>query len=293
MKNFTHIPVLLKEVIEGLNIEPGKKYVDATLGGGGHSSEMLQRGGMVLGIDQDEDALRFIQETQNSNIKSQKLKVVKGNFREIKDIAIANGFEKVAGILFDFGVSSYQLDESGRGFSFKSDEELDMRMDKNLKLTAFDVVNNYPKEKLEDIFLRYGEEHNALKIAQSIVLNRKKSEIRTTRQLSKLIEEINGVAGGIHPATRVFQAIRIEVNGEIEAIKSGLENSCSLLDHNGRIVAISFHSLEDRIVKQMFHDFQRKGIGRIVAKKPILPSSNEKNRNRRSRSAKLRIFEKI
>ena len=219
--------------------------------------------------------------------------MIKGNFEDIKKIATENGFEKVDGILFDFGVSSYQLDNSGRGFSIRRDEELDMRMDMEATLSALDVVNSYPKDKLTEIFYTYGEEHNAKEIADAIVEKRRKTEIRTTKELKEICEKISHKDGPIHPATKVFQAIRIEVNNEIGVIKKGVSDAVELLLPQGRLVAISFHSLEDRVIKQMFETLKRQGVGIVVTKKPLVADDNEVSWNKRARSAKMRIFEKL
>lgn len=292
MNNFSHIPVLLHEAVDALKVEPGKRYIDATLGGGGHTEEIIKRGGVVLGIDQDEDALEYVSQRLKSFINEKKLVLRKGNFEDIQKLAHDNGFENVDGVLFDLGVSSYQLDNSGRGFSIKNDEELDMRMNKESELSAFDVVNTYPESVLIDIFYRYGEEHNAKGIAQAIVDTRKKEKIRTTKELSGLIERLPHKSEEIHPATRVFQAIRIEVNGELNAVKQGVYDSLPLLAPGGRVAVISFHSLEDRIVKQLFEKVRREGVGETITKKPLIATYEENVRNRRSRSAKMRIFEK-
>lgn len=291
MDGFGHIPVLLNEVLEALNILPGKKYIDATLGGGGHSFEILKRGGYVLGIDQDEDALEFVE--KNLKPKTENLKLVKGNFKNIGQIAKENGFEKVDGILFDLGVSSYQLDNPMRGFSFRSSEKLDMRMDKGSTLSAYEVVNKYPYERLVDIFVRYGEEHNAKEIALNIVEARKRKMIQTPYELSSLIEKVGHKPEPINPSTRVFQAIRIEVNDELNSLKRGLEAAISLLNPGGRIAVISFHSLEDRIVKQTFARFERGNLGRVMTKKPTAASFEESKINKRARSAKMRVIEKL
>ncbi len=293
MKQFNHIPVLLEEAVDGLNVTDGKHYIDATLGGGGHTGLILQKGGIVLGIDQDADAIEFVKQTQNEKLKTEKLKIVKGNFEDIKRIAKENGFEKVDGILFDFGVSSYQLDNSGRGFSIRRDEELDMRMDMDATLSALDVVNSYPKDKLIEIFYTYGEEHNAKEIADAIVEKRRKTEIRTTKELKEICEKISHKDGPIHPATKIFQAIRIEVNNEIGVIKKGVSDAVEMLLPQARLVAISFHSLEDRVIKQMFETLKRQGVGIVVTKKPLVADDNEVTGNKRARSAKMRIFEKI
>ena len=292
MNNFSHIPVLLKEAVDALQVEPGKKFIDATLGGGGHTEEIIKRGGVVFGFDQDEDALEYVSQRLKDLIENKKLVLGKGNFEEIRDLAQKNGFGNVDGVLFDLGVSSYQLDSSGRGFSIRHDEELDMRMDKSRELSALDVVNSYSESALIDIFYRYGEEHNAKGIAQAIIDKRKKEKIQTTKELAGLIERLPHKSEDIHPATRVFQAIRIEVNQELKAIKQGVYDSLSLVDAGGRIAVISFHSLEDRIVKQTFEKARREGLGSLIVKKPITSTFEENVRNRRARSAKMRIFEK-
>lgn len=292
MNNFSHTPVLLTEAVDSLKVVPGQKYIDATLGGGGHTRLILDRGGIVLGIDQDDEALEFTKEKFVRETNEGKLKISKGNFSEIREIAVKNGFEKVNGILFDIGVSSYQLDSPGRGFSIRQDARLDMRMDRSSTLTAFDVVNKYPVAALTEIFYRYGEEHNAHEIAEEIGIRRRKGEITTTKELAGIAEKISHKSEAIHPATRIFQAIRIEVNGEIEALKKGLSQSLELLNSHGRVVVISFHSLEDRVVKQTFDTFRRNGLGVIVTKKPIIATFDETKINKRARSAKMRVFEK-
>lgn len=291
MTNFSHIPVLLNEAVDELNVSKSKKYIDATLGGGGHTLEIVKRGGIVLGIDQDEEAIEFVAESQKSVVSSQKLKIVKGNFADIAKIANDNAFGKVDGILFDLGVSSYQLDSEGRGFSLRKDEKLDMRMDKSQKTSAYDVVNTYPLDDLIEIFYKYGEEHNARIIAGEIVARRKKGEIGTTKELSDIIAGLPHKNEPINPATRVFQAIRIEVNGELEALRKGLTDSLDILNPHGRIAVISFHSLEDRIVKQMFEKFKNDNMGTIITKKPIMAGFVEVKQNKRSHSAKLRVFQ--
>lgn len=299
-----HIPVLLDEVIEGLNIRSGKKYIDATLGGGGHTFEILRLGGIVLGIDVDQDALDFVEE----KVKSQKLKVknlgtvttVRGNFRDIEAIAKEHGFERVDGVLFDFGVSSHQIESKGRGFSFQKDEVLDMRMDKSLSIKALDLLHALNKGELERILKGFGEVINAGKLAGVIVEKRKNQRITTTGQLVSVI----GKASGIYDLTRnkklqaklcapVFQAIRIAVNNELENIELALEQAIRLLGAQGRLACISFHSLEDRLVKQAFENWQEYGNGRIITKKPIMAMDAEISKNPRSRSAKLRVFEHI
>lgn len=292
MSIFSHTPVLLGEVIAALNIEPGRKYIDATLGGGGHTKQILAKKGIVLGIDQDEDALLFVKEDQRLKIEKKELLLWKGNFRDIKKAFIETGFDKVNGILFDLGVSSYQMDNPTRGFGIRSLGKLDMRMDKGSTLSAYEVVNKYSNQQLYEIFLRYGEEHNAKEIAHRIVEERKKSPIVTVKELADLVSRVSHKPEPIHPATRVFQAIRIEVNDELNALKEGLQSSLEILAPGGRIVVISFHSLEDRIVKQMFERWRLKNRGKVLMRKPISATFEETLINKRSRSAKLRVFEK-
>jgi 16S rRNA (cytosine1402-N4)-methyltransferase len=292
MKNYQHTPVLKDEVVEGLRIEPENKYIDATLGGGGHAMEILEKGGLVLGIDQDQEAIEFVKGNLESRINNQELKLVKGNFRDVGRIARENGFEQSSGVLFDLGVSSYQLDSDKRGFSIKRDAPLDMRMDRNLEITAADIVNSYSEENLVDIFQRYGEEERAKEAAAQIVKSRKVKKIETTEDLVIVIALALKKRGIMHPATKVFQALRIEVNSELEALKQGLKEALEVIKEKGRIGAISFHSLEDRIVKQAFDNWEEKGLGIIITKKPIVAQYDEVRSNPRARSAKLRIFEK-
>lgn len=291
-QNTYHIPVLLNEVMDGLAICSGNKYIDATLGGGGHTRVMLEKGGIVLGIDQDSDALTFVKNNFQLPISNNQLTLAEGNFRTIKSIAEANGFSQVSGILYDVGVSSNQIDSSGRGFTIRKSEPLDMRMSEKGSLTAYDVVNTYSQEELADIFMRYGEEEKAEKVAQHILESRRNKKIESTDELVAVIEQVIKRQGMMHPATRVFQAIRIEVNAELTSIKEGIAEGIELLEKNGRLCVISFHSLEDRIIKQQFDTWERKGLGKIINKKPIVAHEDEIARNSRSRSAKLRIFEK-
>ena len=289
-----HIPVLVDEVINGLNVRKGEKYIDATIGGGGHSFEILQRGGMVLGIDRDQEALDYIESritNQELRVEEGNLKLVQGDFSDIAKIARENGFEKVAGILFDLGVSSHQLD-AARGFSFRREEPLDMRMNQKAELTAHDLVNELSGEELAEIFLKYGEEKNATPIAWAIVAQRKKKHIATTGDLAHIIESVNTRQGMIHPATKIFQALRIVVNEELTEIQKGIEEGFEILSEKGRMAVISFHSLEDRIVKNAFRNFAQENRGEIITKKPIIATDTEIQKNPRSRSAKLRIFEK-
>ncbi len=289
MNNF-HKPVLLQEVIDGLRIEKNKKYIDATLGGGGHTKKILELGGEVLGIDVDRDALEYIGseiKNQNSKIKNwERLKLARGNFRDIDKIARLNSFTKLAGIIFDLGVSSHQIDTPTRGFSFQNEGPLDMRMDQDLGVRALDLIKILTKGELNEIFNKFGEESRSWQISDAIVSARSMKEIKTTRDLAEIVFKIAG------QSKKVFQALRIVVNDELNSIMNALPKAMEILETNGRLCVISFHSLEDRIVKRKFIEFEEKGMGRIITEKPIVPSSQEIALNKRARSAKLRIFEK-
>ena len=306
---FKHKPVLLEETIEGLNIKKEGIYVDGTLGGAGHSKKILEKldsKGLLIGIDRDQEALKAAKE----NLKDfENVQYVHGNHDEIKNIFEENNFENVDGILLDLGVSSYQLDEKSRGFSYLGNNELDMRMDKTQKLTAKDVVNKYPEQELARIIFEYGEERFSRKIAYNICEARKEKEISTTEELVRIIEKsIPGFAKNEgHPAKRTFQAIRIEVNNEIEPLYNTIIDCIGLLKQGGRLCVITFHSLEDRAVKRAFEQAEgkctcpkdlpycvcgAKSLGKIINKKPIIATKEEQLENSRSKSAKLRIFEK-
>ena len=307
---FKHKPVLLEETIEGLNIKQNGIYVDGTLGGAGHSKEILKRlspKGLLIGIDRDEAALNAAQE----NLKEfQNVKYVHGNHDEIEEILDNLGIEQVDGILLDLGVSSYQLDERERGFSYLGNNELDMRMDKTQELTAQKVVNTYSEENLADIIYEYGEERFSRQIARNICEYRKSKEIETTEELVKIIEKSmpSFAKKDGHPAKRTFQAIRIEVNDEIKPLYNTVRKCIKHLKTEGRLCIITFHSLEDRAVKNAYVDAQgkctcpkdlpycvcgAKSEGKIINKKPIIATEEEQAENSRSKSAKLRIFEKI
>ena len=306
---FKHKPVMLSECIEGLNIKPDGIYVDGTLGGAGHSKEIakrLSKDGLLIGIDRDDDALKAAKE----NLKEfQNVKFVKDNHDNIKQILEDLEIEKVDGILLDLGVSSYQLDERNRGFSYLGENELDMRMDKTQELTAQKVVNTYSEEKLANIIYEYGEERFSRQIAKNICEERKQKEIVTTKQLVEIIEKSipRSKQNDGHPAKRTFQAIRIEVNDEIKPLYNTVRNCIKLLKPGGRLCIITFHSLEDRAVKNAYIDAQGKctcpkdlpycvcgaiSEGKIINKKPIIATEKEQEENSRSKSAKLRIFEK-
>lgn len=288
-----HTSVLLQEVLDYLDIAPGQKYIDATLGGGGHSLEIVRRGGQVLGIDQDQEAIDFVKSKD-----WERLTLVHGNFRDIDTIARSQKFEKVHGILFDLGVSSHQLESPTRGFSYLAEGPLDMRMDQTLSVRAADLLKILTKGELYDLFYRLGEERHARTIADSIIRARGVMPIETTGQLTALLLTAYGIR---HPtpkmkalvSKRVFQALRIAVNDELEALEEALPKALSILEKKGRLVVISFHSLEDRIVKHAFRRFAEKNVGRIVTKKPIGPSEKEEKSNVSSRSSKLRVFEKL
>ncbi len=287
-----HKSVLVQEVIEGLQIKSGKKYIDATLGGGGHTFEILKRGGIVLGIDIDDDSIIYVRNKLKAQISKVKLGrdifLAQGNFADLKKIATSQKFSQVSGILFDLGVSSHQLETKERGFSFRFDAPLDMRMDKKGNITAENIVNRASKEELYEIFTKYAEEIDSRAILEAIIRARALKPIRTTDQLAQVIISVKGRAGRTHPATQLFQALRITVNHELENLKRGLDDAGQLLEIGGRLAVISFHSLEDRIVK--FH-FRDKNL-RELFNKPIRPTLTEIRQNPRSAGAKLRIFEK-
>ena len=307
---FKHKPIMLSECIKGLNIKPDGIYVDGTLGGAGHSKEIakrLSKDGLLIGIDRDDDALKAAKE----NLKEfQNVKFVKDNHDNIKQILEDLEIEKVDGILLDLGVSSYQLDERNRGFSYLGENELDMRMDKTQELTAQKVVNTYSEEKLANIIYEYGEERFSRQIAKNICEERKQKEIVTTKQLVEIIEKSipRSKQNDGHPAKRTFQAIRIEVNDEIKPLYNTIKNCIECLNDNGRLCVITFHSLEDRAVKNAMNDAKgkctcpsdlpycvcgAKSLGKIITRKPIVATEEELEQNSRSKSAKLRIFERI
>lgn len=306
---FKHEPVMLQECIEGLNIHPDGIYVDGTLGGAGHSLEIvkkLSKKGMLIGIDRDEEALvaakKRLSEFQN-------VTYIHGNHDEIQSILENWKIERVDGILLDLGVSSYQLDERSRGFSYMGDNPLDMRMDTSNGITAKEIVNQYSEEKLAKILWEYGEEKFSRQIAKNICKIREKKEIQTTKELVEIIEDTipkSSQKDG-HPAKRTFQAIRIEVNNEIAPLYQTIMQSAHALKEGGRLVVITFHSLEDRAVKEAMAELQGKctcprdlpycicgceSLGKVINKKPIVATQEELERNSRSKSAKVRIFER-
>jgi 16S rRNA (cytosine1402-N4)-methyltransferase len=286
-----HESVLLKETIAGLRVEKNNKYIDATLGGGGHTKKILELGGVVLGIDVDRDAIEYVEseiKNQNSKIKNwERLKLARGNFREIDKIAHLNNFDEVAGIIFDLGVSSHQINTPTRGFSFQNEGPLDMRMDQELGVRALDLIKILSRKELNEIFTKFGEEVRSWEVADAIVRARSVKPIETTSELAKIVFKTAG------QSNRVFQALRIVINDELDVISEALPKALELLQPNGRLCVISFHSLEDRIVKRKFIEFEEKGMGKIITEKPIVPTEEEIESNKRAGSAKLRIFEKL
>ena len=309
--SFHHISVLLHETVESLAIRPDGIYVDGTLGGGGHGfavASRLQQGGMLIGIDQDEDAVRAAGERLKSF--GSRVRIVRDNYVNLPSVLDSFGIDRVDGIYLDLGVSSYQLDTAERGFSYMEDAPLDMRMDRRKERTAADLVNGCSEQELARIIRDYGEDCCARSIARHIVEARKKQRIETTGELTAIIRRSipkKLQVGGGHPAMRTFQALRIELNGELEVLEQSIDRMIDRLKPGGRLSIITFHSLEDRIVKNGFRknenpcicppDFPvcvcgRKSKGRVITGKPILPSEREREENTRSRSAKLRVFER-
>lgn len=308
---FKHTSVLLEETIEGLNIKPEGIYVDGTLGGGGHSREIAARlgaGGRLIGIDQDEAAI----EAAGKRLSEfgDKVSIVRSNYRNTKAVLASLGIDGIDGMMLDLGVSSYQLDTQERGFSYRFDTPLDMRMDMRQQLTAKDIINHYEEMELFRVIRDYGEEKFAKNIAKHIVQAREKKPIETTGELNEIVRASIPAkmrAEGGHPSKRTFQAIRIECNKELEVLKDSLNELIDLLNPGGRLCIITFHSLEDRIVKMAFKQAAnpctcppsfpvcicgKVSRGRVITGKPILPGEGEQEANPRSKSAKLRIFEK-
>ena len=309
--DFKHVSVLLKETIDGLNINPDGIYVDGTLGGGGHAYEVckhLSSKGRLIGIDQDSEAFEAARERLSEF--EDKVTMVRSNYCEIDTILKDLDIDKVDGIVLDLGVSSYQLDNLERGFSYKADAPLDMRMDTRQMITASDVVNNYSENELYRIIRDYGEDRFAKNIAKHIVMARKKKPLTTTGELSEIVKEsipMKFQAKGGHPAKKTFQAIRIEVNNELKVLKDSIDTMIEHLNLGGRICIITFHSLEDRIVKTKFRENEnpctcppdfpvcvcgKVSKGKVITRKPIIPSEEEIVNIKRAKSSKLRIFER-
>lgn len=298
-----HIPVMPKEVIKFLNVQKNAWYIDCNLGGGGHTELILQKGGKVLGIDLDPDSIsHVIQKYNPSNLHysndryinvTENLIIIRDNFIHIEKIVTDLNI-KPSGILFDLGVSSFQLETAKRGFSFNLDAPLDMRMDPTFGATAADLVNGLHEVELSELFEKYGEEKFAKRLAKKIVETRKIKSISSTQELAELIKRtVPRSNSKIHPATKVFQALRIAVNDELNALKDTLPQALEILRPDGRLVVISFHSLEDRIVKNFFRESEKSEKVKILTEKPITPSLDEQLSNPRSRSAKLRALTKI
>ena len=309
---FSHRPVLLDECIEALAIRPNGTYVDGTAGGAGHSSVIashLGEGGLLLALDQDETAVAVA--SQRLSTYGERARVVRSNFCEVGSVCEMLGIEAIDGMLLDLGVSSYQLDTAERGFSYQADAPLDMRMDRRNPLTARTVVNEYSEDALRRILFEYGEERFSSRIAANIIRERERAPIETTGELVEIIKRSIPSAnrdGGHHPAKRSFQALRIEVNAELDVIAPAIRSAVGLLAKGGRLAIITFHSLEDRIVKQTFAELAQgctcpksfpvcvcgnKPKLKIITKKPILPDAEELEQNSRSHSAKLRVAEKL
>lgn len=290
-----HYSVLLKEVIDGLRVTKDEWYLDCTLGDGGHTLEILKKGGKVMGLDVDPSALeRVRQRFKDEGISEDRFKLIQGNFRDLKNLIQQTESElKFAGAIFDLGVSSLQLEAPERGFSFMKNGPLDMRMDPTLQIQALDLVNNLSRKELNELFKNLGEEKYSWRLADALVLARQVKLFTSTLELAGAIERVVGRREKIHPATRVFQALRIAVNDELGAIKEGLDQVIDLTLKNGCIIVISFHSLEDRIVKFTFRDWESKGMGEIMTDKPMIPSEEEVKNNPRARSSKMRIFKKL
>jgi len=285
---YEHVSVLVKETLEYLKVEKGKKYIDATAGGGGHSKGILSRGGMVLAIDRDPEAVKHLIE-----LKIKNLTVKRQNFAHIYIAAKENGFVSVSGIVFDLGLSSNQLKDPQRGFSFQSNGPLDMRTDPSLQVTAADIINNFEKRRLHEIFQKYSQERFSRPIADAIDVSRQIKPITTTGDLAKIVREVYRVKKintKLDPATKVFQALRIVVNSELLNLEDALKQTDRILKGGGRLVIISFHSLEDAIVKHFFKNSSRL---KVLTKSPIGPSHLEIAINPRARSAKLRVAEMI
>ncbi|MGL5055268.1 MAG: 16S rRNA (cytosine(1402)-N(4))-methyltransferase RsmH [Fusobacteriaceae bacterium] len=303
-----HIPVLYYETLDNLVVNPDGVYVDCTLGGGGHSEGILKRlspKGVLISIDQDQQAIDYAKKRLEGYPN---WKCFKNNFENIETVIYMAGYDKVDGILMDIGVSSTQLDDAERGFSYRFDARLDMRMNTSAKISAYEVVNTYEEGALSKIFFEFGEERHARRIAKYICDSRKEKPIETTGDLVAIIKRAYPERAAKHPAKKTFQAIRIEVNKELEVLENAVNKAVDCLKVGGRLGIITFHSLEDRMVKTMFKDFatdcicpprlpvcicNNKAKVKLVTKKPIIPSEDELDQNKRSRSSKLRVIERI
>ena len=286
MTEAVHTPVLPQEVLEFLKIQPEGKYIDATVGEGGHAREIIRRGGKLLGIDQDPEILEQAKKRLGKDAV-----LVRGNFKDIESIAQENGFTEADGIIFDLGISSWHLRNSGRGFSFQRNEPLDMRADPSLSVTAADLLNGLTTDELEKLFQKFGEEKRARQLALAVVRARSLRPFRTTADLVGVAEKVVR-RDRIHPATRIFQALRIAVNDEVGNLRSVLPRAFEVLKTGGHLVVVSFHSLEDREVKNFFQRMESSDQGIILTDKPLRPRPAEVSQNPQSRSARLRAMER-
>lgn len=308
---FHHVTVLLDETVDGLNIKPNGIYADGTMGGGGHSRKILENlseNGKLIGFDRDKDAIKVCKERLGTY--GEKVTFVNRNFNDVKEVLKELSIENIDGAVLDLGVSSYQLDCGERGFSYNEDAPLDMRMDQTSSFSAYNVVNEYKEQEIADLIFKYGEERWAKRIAEFIVKERENAPIETTGELVSIIKKAvpkGARLDGPHPAKRTFQAIRIEVNNELSGLSKAVEDFIDCLAPGGRLSIITFHSLEDRIVKTVYAQAQKgcvcpenlpvcmcgkKPLGKVITRKPIVPSEKELEENPRARSAHLRIFEK-
>lgn len=287
-----HIPVMREEILETLRIKSTGVYIDATIGLGGHAEGILQKakGCTLIGIDKDDEAI----DIARGRLKDySNVYFIRDKFSNIKAVVNTLGYNKVDGILLDVGISALHLKAEGRGFSFLKDEPLDMRMDRRQKLTAREIVNRYSEKDLASVIWQYGEERFSRRIARAIVKARQKSPVESCRELAEIIEKAVRKKSRIHPATRSFQALRIEVNKELEELSIAIDTGSDMLETGGRFCVLSYHSLEDRIVKNAFKKLAKDGLFNIVTKKPLVPSRQERILNPSSRSAKLRVGERI
>lgn len=295
-KQSLHIPVLVDEVIDLLDLQPKDVVIDATIGDGGHAKKILEHispGGFLLGLDSDPEAIAFNYEKLSINQQTSQFIIHHGSYRDLDVILESHGYHGADGILFDLGLSSREL-LNGRGFSFKEVAPLDMRFDPESELTAEEIVNSYPKDKLANLLWEFGEERASRRIVDTIFKARQKSRITTTTELADIVSSAKGGRKGkIHPATQTFQALRIVVNQELEAISTTLPKAVTLLNPKGRLAVISYHSLEDRIVKQQFRNLYKQEQINLITKKPVRATRSEILSNPRARSAKLRVIEKI
>ncbi len=292
-----HIPVLLKETLEILDPKENENFIDATFGEGNVSFAILEKtkpNGKILAFEWDPDLYKLgLIKIKNSKMEK-RIKLVNQNFKNIKKVVKEEGFSQIKGIVFDLGISSWHYEKSGRGFSFKKDEPLDMRINPNIKITAFEIINYYSYKDLVEIFKNYGEEKNAEKIAEEIIKRRKSKKIETSKELAEIIAQVkvNRSKKKIHPATQVFMALRVFINKELENLQKGIKDGYDVLDKGGKIVVISFQGLEDKVIKQVFKMLKEKEGAEIITKNVIRPSQKEILQNPKARSAKLRALQK-